>query len=355
MNNEKKNRLAIIFQDITERKLAASVGLKFTALVESSNDMIASIDRDGNFTSWNAGAERMFGYSAEDVLFKPSEALLGSGQNSIRDQILGRFDNGGENVHVEAEWRRKDGSMVWIAATVSPLLSAGGKFVGASVIARDISQRRRSEMHREILVAELNHRVKNTLAIVGAIASQTLAGAISIKSASASFTSRLRALSRAHDLLMHGNWSGTDLASVIKATIEPQTVGENRLRVEGPFVQLQPALAVTFSLALHELCTNALKYGALSVQNGFVDIVWRVHGDSENARLQLTWTESGGPPVATPTRKGFGSRLIQKALAMELTGEVCVLYEPSGVVCTIDAPLPQGPLKANQIDANWSE
>ena len=281
--------------------------------------------------------------------------LLSPGQNPARPEIFERFENGGDTVHLEAERRRKDGRMVWISITISPLKSAEQKIIGASIIARDITERRKSEAHREILVAELNHRVKNILAIVSAIASQTLVGAVSVKAASESFAARLLALSRAHDLLMHENWSGTDLANVVKSTIESHSGGQSRFTIEGPFMQLQPTLAVTFRLALHELCTNATKYGALSVQEGRVAIIWQIHGDGDAARLNLTRTESGGPVFATPTRKGFGSRLIQKELAMELAGEVSVIYNPSGVICTIVAPLPPGYLKTEQIDTNWRE
>jgi two-component system, chemotaxis family, CheB/CheR fusion protein len=353
INSLKKNQLAIIFQDITLRKSAASTGLKLTALVESSDDMIASIDADGNFTSWNSGAERMFGYEPHEIMFKHSRMLLSPEQDSVKTHIFEQFENGVPSVRIEAERQRKDGSLLWISASISPLTTEGGKINGASIIARDITQRRRAEAHREILVGELNHRVKNTLAIVSAIASQTLSSASSVKSAGDAFSSRLLALSSAHDLLMHGNWSGTDLASIVKATIEPHNGGENRFHFDGAFVPMQPALAVTFSLALHELCTNAVKYGALSVPEGLVNIAWHIHGDISNARLRLKWTESGGPPVVMPTRKGFGSRLIQKALAMELAGEVLVSYEPTGVVCTIDAPLPPGHLKVEPVDANF--
>ena len=353
LHDGKESRLAIIFQDISERKSAAAMGLKLTDLVASSDDMIASIDAQGLITSWNHGAERMFGYSAEEVLLKPLDLLLDPSQNSAKLEIFERFEKGGDTMHLEAERRCKDGRMVWISVTISPLKSADQKIVGASITARDVTARRRAEAHREILVGELNHRVKNTLAIVSAIASQTFAGSISVKSANESFAARLLALARAHDLLVHGNWSGTDLASIVKSTIEPHAEGANRFRVAGPFVALQPALAVTFSLALHELCTNAAKYGALSVQDGLVEIVWVVHGHGGDARLQVTWTESGGPPVTAPTRKGFGTRLIQRALAMELSGEVTVLYLPTGIVCTIDAPMPQGHLKTDQIGANW--
>ena len=353
VKDAKNSRLAIIFQDITQRKSAAATGLKLAALVDSSDDMIASIDAEGLVTSWNHGAERMFGYTAEEVLFKPSDLLISSSQNSARPEIFERFEKGGDTVRLEAERQRKDGSMIWVSYTVSALKSSNMEIVGASLVARDITARRRAEAHREILVGELNHRVKNTLAIVSAIASQTLDGAVSVKSAKDAFAARLLALSRAHDLLVHGNWTGSDLGSVVKATIEPYGGGQERFHVEGPFVPLQPALAVTFSLALHELCTNAAKYGALSVQAGGVDIVWRIFGDGDNTRLQLTWTESGGPPVKSPTHKGFGSRLIQKALAMELTGEVHVDYNPDGIVCIIDAPLPPGHIKMVQFDANW--
>lgn len=355
LNDAKNSRLAVIFQDITERKSAAAVGLKLETLVGSSDDMIVSIDASGKFTSWNAGAERMFGYSPQEILFKSADVLLNPEQTSLKPQIFEQFEKGGENVHIEVERRRKDGSMVWISATVSPIKSVAGKIEGASIIARDITQRRRDEAHREILVGELNHRVKNTLAIVSAIASQTLTGAISVSAASQAFTARLQALARAHDLLMHGNWTGIDLGSVVRATIDPHDNHEQRFKFEGPLVLLQPALAVTFSLALHELCTNATKYGSLSVPEGRVEIVWQVHSNGNEPRLQLTWTETAGPSVVTPQRRGFGTRLVQRALALELNGEVNVEYAPSGVICTIDAPLPPGHLKVKQFDATWTE
>ncbi len=349
-----KSRLAIIFQDVTARKSAAAAGQQLISLVGSSDDMIASIDVDGNFTSWNEGAARIFGYTAEDIIGKPMELLLGE-QHSAQSPILKHFESAQDNVHLEAERRRKDGSMVWISATVSPIKSSTGKVEGASVIARDITQRRRAEAHREILVGELNHRVKNTLAVVSAIASQTLTGATSMKTASDAFSARLQALARAHDLLIHGNWSGTDLASVIKATTLPHDTEGRCFQIGGPYVPLQPALAVTFCLALHELCTNAVKYGALSVPDGRVEIRWHVLDESSDAMLHVTWTEMGGPRVVEPTRKGFGTRLVQKALAMELNGDVSVIYVPTGVVCKINAPLPDGILKVEKFDARWTD
>jgi two-component system, chemotaxis family, CheB/CheR fusion protein len=355
LNNPEQNRLAIIFQDITARNLSAANGLKWTAIVDASDDMIASMNTEGLFTSWNPGAERMFGYVADEVLFKPTSMMLIPDQNSARPGVFDRFEKGDATVHLEVERRRKNGSMFWLSVTMSPLKDRDDKIIGASIIGRDVTARRKAEAHREILVGELNHRVKNTLAIVSAIASQTLSGASSIKSAKDAFGERLLALSRAHDLLMRENWSGTDLGNIINTTIEPFLVDRNQFRLDGIFLAVQPALAVTFSLALHELCTNAAKYGALSVQEGFVDIVWRISGDGANQKLLMTWSESGGPTVVTPTRKGFGSRLIQKALAMELAGEVSVLYEPTGVICRIEAPIPKGLLNVEEINAQWRD
>lgn len=169
---------------------------------------------------------------------------------------------------------RKDGSPVWVSLTISPLKDGQGHVIGASKIARDMTERRRADEHRDILVRELNHRVKNTMAIVNAIATQTLGSASSLAEAKQAFEQRLMALARGHDLLTDGDWSGTDLDSVARATIEPLESG--RFHIEGPLVALTPATALTLTMALHELCTNAAKYGALSVANGHIDVTWQV-------------------------------------------------------------------------------
>lgn len=235
---------------------------------------------------------------------------------------------------------RKDGSLVWVSVTDSPLRNQDGELLGASCIARDITKRRRADEHREILVGELNHRVKNTLAIVQAIASQTLRGNIPLPNARSSFVARLMALARAHDLLMQANWSGTDLESLINATVAPHTGGQTRFRISGPRVDLKPSAAMTFSLAIHELCTNAAKYGALSVPDGRIDIIWSVSDEPEKPRLQWRWIESGGPAVTPPLKTGFGTSLIKRALAMELLGDVSVAYRRGGIVYFMDAPVP---------------
>ncbi|UDL89337.1 sensor histidine kinase [Mesorhizobium sp. PAMC28654] len=177
--------------------------------------------------------------------------------------------------------------------------------------------------------------------MVQSIASQTLGHAATIEEARQAFGSRLLNLAQAHDVLTRESWAGADLTEIILDTVKPHAGGENRFRIDGPHVKLSPGAALAVSMALHELSTNAAKYGALSRDEGHVVIVWHLPGSGADRRLNLSWTESGGPAVVTPKSKGFGSRLIERALASELGGEVRVSYGSSGVVCTIDAPLPE--------------
>jgi two-component system, chemotaxis family, CheB/CheR fusion protein len=219
----------------------------------------------------------------------------------------------------------------------------------------DITERKRFEEHRDILVGELNHRIKNVMATVQAIASQTLRSATSMEEARATFGSRLIALGKSHDLLTRKNWAGADLRDIVSETVEPHSGGTKCFRIEGPHLWLKPSAALSIAMALHELSTNAAKYGALTTEDGQVDLTWQLVGDGKDRRLSLRWTESRGPPVTPPTRKGFGSRLVQRVLAAELGGKVCVDYETSGVVCTIDAPMPDGQVRGEAVDRPDSE
>ncbi|HEX7108695.1 MAG TPA: PAS domain S-box protein, partial [Aestuariivirga sp.] len=268
-------RVAVIFKDITVGKQAEVLAQRLAAIVKSSDDAIISTDVNGIITSWNQGAEQLFGYSAIESIGKSVSILLPPDQRDEESGILERIRNGLHIEHSETVRLRKDGSKVWVSLSVSPLRDARGEVFGASKIVRNMTERRRADEHRSILVGELNHRAKNSLAMVRAIASQTLSNASSLADAQLAFESRLGALARGHDLLTHGNWVGTDLASVVNATVEPHGGGD-RFRIEGPVVKLTPATALTFTMALHELCTNAAKYGALSEPEGTVSIEWQV-------------------------------------------------------------------------------
>jgi two-component sensor histidine kinase len=192
------------------------------------------------------------------------------------------------------------------------------------------------ERHQRLLISELNHRVKNTLATVQAIAGQAFSKGDRIEERQ-SFEARLFALAKTHDMLTRENWEGAELADLVAEATAPYRQNRStRFEVCGPNLWVKPSIALALSMALHELMTNAVKYGALSVPAGSVAIRWTV---SEGKDLILRWEEKNGPRVAPPQRKGFGSRLIERSLAAELGGEVQLCYEPTGVMCTIRTPL----------------
>ena len=332
--------ILLAIQDVTEERRGELLARRLAAVVESSQDAIISIDFLGNITSWNTGAESIFGFSASEMIGQPLDVMNDPSYLPALPDSLAHFRNGGVTLHFERPRVRKDGTVVSVSVTQSPLRDANGVLLGASSIERDITDRRAAEQHRETLVNELNHRVKNSLAVVQAIASQTLRGSLSLADARTAFGARLAAFARAHDLIVSSDWSGTDLTSVIHATIGPHEGETGRFTVSGPFVPLLPQAAVTFSLALHELCTNAAKYGALSVPEGHVSIVWSLTGPVDSARFVWTWSESGGPSVSDPVHRGFGSSLIERILPMELNGVIRVTYPLSGLVCVLEAPMP---------------
>lgn len=309
------------------------------AIVNSSDDAIISGDLQGVTTTWNAGAEQLFGYTADEAVGKPIPLVHPDGLDDER-VILERIRRGEKIDHYETVYRRKDGSPVEISLTASPVRDAGGKLVGASKIARDISERKRHQRHRELLINELNHRVKNTLATVQSLAIQTLRNAATLAEARDTFEARLMALAKAHDVLTREHWEAADLEKLVADAMAPHAgdIREPRFRIAGPSVRLRPKAALALSMALHELATNAAKYGALSNSTGGVEISWRVvPGDP--TRFQLRWAEVGGPPVEAPRRRGFGSRLIEQGLSQDLGGEVRLDFAGPGVVCMIEALL----------------
>lgn len=205
-----------------------------------------------------------------------------------------------------------------------------------AVIFNDITERKRHEEHQRLLLNELNHRVKNTLAAVQSMAAQSFRPGTDLEDARRQFEGRLMALSRAHDILTRESWGGAALADIVRESIAPyRDHRRDRLHAHGPAVWLPPRHALAFAMVLHELCTNAVKYGALSGADGEIGIEWSVRAGS----LRLHWVESGGPRVAQPTRRGFGSRLIERGLRHEIGGCVELAFAPGGVTCTIEAPL----------------
>jgi PAS domain S-box-containing protein len=205
-----------------------------------------------------------------------------------------------------------------------------------------VLERKRTEEHQRLLLNELNHRVKNTLAVIQSIAVQTFRGDAATPAARQAFESRLAALAGAHDLLTGRNWEAAPLAQVIAQAGIGCGAGPERVRIVGDDIELAPRTALSIAMALHELCTNAVKYGALSNEAGTVTVSWSLaRGEGRERRLRLIWAEEGGPPVAAPTRRGFGSRMIERGLASELGGTVELEFRPEGVRCLVEAPLPE--------------
>lgn len=322
--------------DLTDRKRAEERAQRLASIVEFSDDAIISKDLDGVITSWNRGAERLFGYIAEEAIGKPITLLIPAGRQNEEPEILDRIRRGDLVDHYETVRRRKDGSLVDISLTVSPIKNAEGRIIGASKIARDISDRRRAHEQQVLLVREIKHRIKNTMAIVQAIARQTL-GAISDRDREA-FLARLRALAGAHDLLTVENWSQASLRDVVDRALKPfADQHRERFLVDGPDgVRLDAQKSCLVSMALHELATNAVKYGALSTASGRVHLGWEVlPDDPQQRRFRLRWQERDGPPVAPPEHRGFGSLLIQQALDGE-QHKATLAFDPEGVTCILE-------------------
>lgn len=222
-----------------------------------------------------------------------------------------------------------------------PVTDAQGDVTAIFVEGYDVTERKRAEDHQRLLIDELNHRVKNMLAIVQGIAMQTLKGDAATPEARFAFEQRLGALAATHTLLTRENWANVSIHDVVNQSVKPFREGGERISIEGPQLEIAPKTAITLALALHELATNAAKYGALSNEMGAVTISWEVTGEKgeEGSRLKFRWTENGGPAVLPPARRGFGTRMIERGLAAELDGAVTIDFQPTGIVCSVDAPL----------------
>jgi two-component sensor histidine kinase len=240
---------------------------------------------------------------------------------------------GGAEVVEEQIGEEGDEARVWLS-TKTPLRNAGGEVMGLVGVSLEITERKRVENRLHLMVHELNHRVKNTLATVLALAGQTLRDAdAAVRQA---FDGRLMALAVAHDVLTRESWEGANLSDVVAASLAPYGGDmDGRFGFSGPPIRVLPRAALALVMGLHELTTNALKYGALSNATGSVDVQWTVVGQA----LRLSWLEVGGPPVIPPTRRGFGAQLVERSVARDLCGTASIDFAPHGVACVIEAPL----------------
>lgn len=243
-----------------------------------------------------------------------------------------------KNYAVEFRATGDDGVERWISSRGEALFTPQGAPQRMLGVIADITDRKRSELHLRLLVNELNHRVKNSLVTIQAIAAQSFDASRPLAEAQAAFNDRIIALAEAHDLLTRENWEGADLRDVA-ARLAALHGGAARFELTGPSIWLSPRTALSLSMALHELASNAVKYGALSTPEGRIGVDWTLAPAPKGQRLTLTWTETGGPPVTPPKRRGFGSRLIERGLAAELSGKAAIDFRPEGVVCRVQAQL----------------
>jgi PAS domain S-box-containing protein len=320
-------------------------------IVENALDYaIFTLDFEGRITSWSPGAERILGYADAEivglnmsVMFLPSDLAAGADRRELQTAIeAGRAE--------DTRWhRRKNGERFWANGVTMRVRGAPGLLK----ILRDETRAKLAEDQRVLLLNELNHRIKNTLATVQSIAEQTLRAGDVERGTREALTERLIALSHAHDMLVAQNWAGADLRTIIEQALAPHAhPGYRAFEIDGPPTRLSPQQAVAMSLALHELATNAAKYGALSTPNGRVSVTWNLFYDGKGARhMTLLWQETGGPAVVTPRRSGFGSRLIARSFGQESGGEAAIEYLPDGVRCTINLPL-SGPEEIPMLDVS---
>lgn len=317
--------------DITGRKPIDLASQRLVAIVENSEDAIISKDLNGIITSWNAGAERLFGYTAEEAIGNSVMMLIPSDHRDEEPTILERIRRGNRIDHYETVRRRKDGSLVDISLSVSPIRANDGRIIGASKIARDNTERKRQQEQQALLQREMKHRIKNTIATVQSIASQTLESITPEERRN--FGARLEALANAQDLVTSENWRRAPFSRVVERALQPfrQTYGE-RITLDCPNGWISAQQALVLSLVLHELATNAVKYGALSNDAGRLTVEWVPEG-ADGRRGILRWTETGGPDVPPPVRKGFGSRLIERALGGD--SDVTLEFRPSGLFFSV--------------------
>jgi PAS domain S-box-containing protein len=300
---------------------------------------IFTMDLEGRITTWSRGAEKVLGYSRVEAigmsfceLFTVPDRQAGADLTELaKAKLHGRAE--------DTRWHlRKDGTRFWGNGMTMGVFSPG--LTGLMKILRDETPAKLAEDQRVLLLNELNHRIKNTLSTVQSITEQTLRAANVDPLVRRDLTDRLMAVSDAHNVLVEENWAGADLSTIVRQAVAPHDHPASKFTVDGPLVWLSPQQAVAIALALHELATNALKYGALSTQEGHVEIDWNLAHDQFGARqINLLWRESGGPPVAVPQRTGFGTKLIARTFGQESGGQARLDFRLEGVQCVMSLPL----------------
>ena len=348
------------FLDITERHhinaaleasrlRAREQEQRLAATYEHAAIGISEVAPDGRFLRVNEAITAITGFSRAHLLANrlyththPDDA--DADRDAFRKQVAGTLDF----YSVEKRFVRKDGRVIWISVSSSPVRDESGRLLYLVRVVQDITERKAAEQRAKLLIDELNHRVKNTLATVQSLASQTARAAPTPASFRESFEGRLVALSKAHDQLTMHHWESADLRELLSAGFAPYHGGAERVVMRGEDVVLRPRAALTLAMTFHELITNAAKYGALSAPGGRVEMRWQIVEADGMPTLHVEWREQGGPPVAPPARRSFGTRLIESGVKAELGGRVEIAFASEGLRCDLDIPLASLAVKAGE-------
>lgn len=334
--------IAVSINDITDRAAAER------SLRRSQQRLDLAVEAHGiGIYDWHIPTGKVACNRQEEVLFGLEPQTFGGKIEDlnrwvvaedlarVRAEIAAATAAHHETMAFEFRIRRMDGVVRWVEGAARFLYDPAGvlqRVVGTNM---DITDRKLAEQHQQLLINELNHRVKNTLAVVQGIAWQSFRPIGLAREAVEAFEGRLKALSAAHDVLTRQSWEAAPIASIVTGAVAPHHAGDGRFTSHGPAADLAPKAAVALGLAMHELATNAVKYGALSVSTGRVEVSWTV----DAGIVRLTWCETGGPPVTMPAKRGFGTRLLEQGLADELRGAVRLDFRPEGLVCVVEAVL----------------
>ena len=327
--------LSFIIRDLRRRRRSEANDAMLASLVRQSRDSIFSVTCEGLISTWNPASEKLYGYTSEEAINRPLALILPKDRREESRTMFAQIMRG-EMVFFETQRQRKDGRLVDVAISGAPLRDAQDAIIGVSAIHRDITQQRDHERQMELVMRELAHRSKNLLAIILSMAAQTARNSPALPEFNARFTRRLQGLAHSHDLLIQQNWRGAPIRDLIKSHLEPfMEHDRTRVTLEGPDVIVDPKAAQNIGLALHELATNASKYGALCGAKGHVTIKW---GATKEGAFALEWRECGGPRVKTPKRRGLGQTVLERLTSQALEGKASLSFASEGVTWRIEIP-----------------
>lgn len=348
---------------IINPKQSATADARLAAIVDSSFDAIISKDLNSIITSWNLAAERMFGYSAEEAVGQSILMLIPDHLKGEETEIIGRIRAGDRVASYETTRKRKDGTLISVSLTVSPIKNAHGEIVGASKIARDISAAKESERRIRLLMREVNHRVKNQFAVILSMVRETSKRSSDPREFEELIRARIMALSRSHDLLVTSEWAGASLFDLIQEHLKPFG-REEQILLSGPVLTLQSNAVQNLGMAFHELGTNSSKYGALGSEDGRIEITWTIESGAQDSgglgsgatsagsqgsgvsggrEFHLLWTETSTPRPSESgddsMRKGFGTVVLQRVTPQSLGGSAELERSPGHLSWRLSAPL----------------